>query len=176
MSTNHLLVHENVCWPQLLHHDDIASCEILLLLVFFTALYIDIALSLSSSSICCRCNPTTSFPLSFSFSPVFSLAVNSSLLTYGTEFDHTNNTVMSVSGNHNLSAKYNTGNWLVRHHTTWCTTSRPPYMRQFLSLATGQSILKQLVECSSQCFHVQHTQTMMLLCRQQQKLPRVWSA
>ena len=76
-----------------------------------------------------------------------------------------------------------------------------PYMRQLLSLATRQhyrscllcikyrmvhstsrleidewSILKQLVECSIQYFHVQHPRMIMLLCYQRQKLLRVWSA
>ena len=38
------------------------------------------------------------------------------------------------------------------------------------------SIPKQLVECSTWYFHVQHTQTIMLPCCQWQKLPRVWLA
>ena len=37
------------------------------------------------------------------------------------------------------------------------------------------SVLKQLVECSIQYFHAQLART-MLLYRQWQKLPRVWSA
>ena len=40
--------------------------------------------------------------------------------------------------------------------------------------AAIKSILKQLVGCSIQYFHVQLART-MLLCLQRQNLPRVWS-
>ena len=72
-----------------------------------------------------------------------------------------------------------------------------PYTRQLLSLATGNTIVCEWKMCSTfykllgnrppvylkaTCrmyhviFHAQHTQTMMLPCRQRQKLPHVWLA
>ena len=46
----------------------------------------------------------------------------------------------------------------------------------FYKLLENRQPVKRLVECTMQYFHLQHAQTIVLPCRQRQKLPHVWSA